>query len=194
MITADEFGHEALRQADIRAQVVQRWGRQVVDEHGEVSRKKLGDIVFADERERRALEALVFPWIERRLREEMEAARSDPRYSLIVLDAAIMLETGWSRICDRLVYVDAPRDLRLRRMAEKRGWNEKEVAARESAQMSLEEKRGWADDVLDNSGSLAQLAEQVDNLLRQWGLTAVSDASQKRCNPDSPEDASAKRC
>jgi dephospho-CoA kinase len=70
-------------------------------------------------------------------------------------------------VCDRLIFVDAPRESRLRRLADHRGWSAKEVDARESAQMSLTEKRRRADYVLDNSGPPELLARQVDGLWRQ---------------------------
>jgi dephospho-CoA kinase len=170
IISGDRAGHDALRQPDIRDRVAQRWGRQVLDEQGEVQRPRLGAIVFADEAERRALEALVFPYIERRLREEVAAAQADPQVALVVLDAAIMLEAGWNRWCDKLVYVHAPRAVRLQRLAAQRGWTEKEVAARERAQMPLSEKISRADVVLDNSGPPEETAAQVADLLRRWGV------------------------
>jgi dephospho-CoA kinase len=170
IISGDELGHEALRQAEIRAQLVQRWGKEVLDAMGAVDRRRVAAIVFADARERQALEAMVFPWIKRRIEEEITKTQADPNVALIVLDAAIMLETGWSKVCDRLLFVDAPRKARLRRLAEQRGWSPAEVEARERAQMPLGEKRQRANVVLDNSGSPEQLRVQVHALLRQWGI------------------------
>src|SRR5207244_5171971 len=114
-------------------------------------RRRLGAIVFADPAELRALEALVHPWIGRRIAEEVAAARADPAVRLVVLDAAVMMEAGWEGVCDRLVYVDAPCEVRLARLAGQRGWDEKEVAAREKAQLPLEEKARRAGHVVDNS-------------------------------------------
>jgi dephospho-CoA kinase len=170
VIAADAFGHEALRQPDIKERVVERWGRELLDEQAEIDRRRLGGIVFASPQERRALETLVFPWIERRIGEEIEAAQADPRVRLIVLDAAIMLETSWNRICDRLVFIDAPQELRRQRLAEQRGWGPKEVQTREDAQMPLADKRRHADHIVNNSGSPEQLRMQIEDLLRQWGL------------------------
>jgi dephospho-CoA kinase len=169
VISGDQLGHEALRRPEIRTRVLERWP-QVRGDGGEIDRRKLGAVVFAEAAERKALEALVFPWIERRLAEQVAAARADPGVALVVVDAAIMLEAGWSRHCNRLVYVHAPRALRLRRLAEQRGWSEKEVQARERAQMSLTEKVGRADAAVDNSGPPDHVAGQVNDLLRRWGL------------------------
>src|SRR5262249_59507450 len=87
IISGDVLGHEALRQPEIRDQVVRRWGASILDGNGEVDRRKLGGIVFADATELTALEALVHPWIKRRIGEEVEAYRKDASVPLIVLDA-----------------------------------------------------------------------------------------------------------
>jgi dephospho-CoA kinase len=172
VISGDQLGHEGLRQPEIIARVADRFGTEVLDEQGNVNRRRLGALVFADPAKRRALEELVFPWIERRLEEEIAAAQADPKVKLIVFDAAVLLEAGWNKRCDGVVYVHAPRAVRLARLAGQRGWSAKEVEARENAQMSLTEKVTRADAVVDNSGSPEELEAQVQNLLRSWGITA----------------------
>jgi dephospho-CoA kinase len=181
VVSGDGLAHQALRQPRVKEQVVRRWGPGMLDEKGEVRRRELGAVVFADPAQRQALEEMVHPWIKERIRAEVEAARRDPRVALVVLDAAIMLEAGWDGACDRLVYVEAPREVRLRRVAEQRGWTAREVEAREGAQMPLTDKAARADHVLDNSASLEHLGCQVLALLRQWGLLPVEAA---RNDPD----------
>jgi dephospho-CoA kinase len=171
VVNADQFGHEALRQPAIRDALVKRWGREILDESGEIVRGRVARIVFADETKRQTLETLVHPYIGQRIREEIDAAQADPSVRLVVLDAAIMLETGWDAMCDRLVYVHAPRDARLRRLADQRGWNAKEVDARENAQLSLTQKATRAHGAIDNSGSPEALARQVADLLGQRGMS-----------------------
>jgi dephospho-CoA kinase len=170
VVSGDEAGHEALRQNDVKVLAVKHWGKQILSNRGEIDRRKLAAIVFGQEMERKALEQMVFPWINKRLHEQIALAKADPQTPLVVLDAAIMLEAGWNKECDRLVYIDAPRSVRLARLSEKRGWLPKEVEDREKAQWSLTEKRNRADEVLDNSGSLEQLAGQLDLLLAKWGI------------------------
>ncbi len=177
VIVADALGHEALRQPEIKAQVVARWGQGVLDGKDEVDRRKIARIVFAKENSRgdelRALESMVFPYIGRRIHEEIQAAAADSTVRLIVLDAAVMLEAGWNNACDRVVYVHTPRPERLRRLKEGRGWSPKEVEDREAAQLSLTEKVTRADWAVDNSASPDAVAARVEILLAQWGLTGV---------------------
>jgi dephospho-CoA kinase len=170
VVSGDAAGHEALRQPDVRDRVVAHFGPGILDDQGVIDRRRLGALVFADGDRRRALERLVFPWIEQRLDEEIARGRADPKVALVLLDAAIMLEAGWNKRCDWLVYVHTPREQRLARLAGQRGWGAKEVAAREHAQLSLTEKVTRADYVVDNSGPPGQLEAQVDGLLRQWGI------------------------
>lgn len=172
VVVADQLGHEALRQPEIRDQVIGRWGREVLDAGGEVDRRKLGRLVFADPSERAALEALSFPYIRRRMQQEIAAAAGRPECRLVVLDAAVLLEAGWEDLCDGVVFVSAPRVERLRRLAEQRGWTAEEVTAREQAQWPLTDKLSRANDVIQNAGPVEDLPQQVDALLRRWNVVS----------------------
>lgn len=174
VISGDDLAHEALRQQAVKSRIAERWGPGVFEANGNVARKKLATVVFADPEERKVLEGIVHPWIRQRIRDEVNEARRDPVVRLVVLDAAIMLETGWNEICDRLVFIDAPNAERMRRVAGQRGWTADELAARERAQLPLTVKAARADHTLDNSGSLVHLGRQVDDLLKRWGLTPDS--------------------
>lgn len=171
VISGDRLGHEALRVSEIKSKIVERWSPAVLDSTGEIDRKKLGRVVFQKPQERKALEALVFPYIERRIVEEIDSARKDPAHRLVILDAAVMLEAGWDRHCDSLVFVDATREVRLARLNRDRGWSDKELESREQAQWPLEKKKERADFVLDNSGTPEELAPRIEALIQKFDVT-----------------------
>ncbi len=77
VISGDTLAHEALRQPEVKEQVVRRWGHRMLDDKGEVQRRLLAAVVFADAEELQALEAMVHPWIKGRIRNEVDAARAD---------------------------------------------------------------------------------------------------------------------
>lgn len=168
LISGDALGHEALRRDDIKRLIVSRWGAAVLNEAGEIQRAKVAAIVFADHKELRALEAMVFPVIGMRIREEIAKAGQAP---FVIVDAAVMVEAGWDKNCDHIVFVDAPEDVRLRRMLKDRGWTEAEVRAREKAQLPVEEKRRRADFIVDNSGTMDDVAPQVTRILASLKFT-----------------------
>lgn len=174
VIRADQLGHQALRQPEIAQRVVERFGAGVLDEQGQIVRSRVAAIVFGDPAELRALEEIVHPWIGQAIREEVARAQANPAARFIVLDAAVMLEAGWHKVCQRLVFVDVPAELRQERLARQRGWSAEQVRERESAQMPLTEKAARADHVLDNSGTTEELDRQVQELLTRWQLLPVT--------------------
>jgi dephospho-CoA kinase len=173
VVNADALGHEALERPEIRQQVLDRWGDRgnLLRPDKSLDRRAIAAIVFTDPTERAALEAMVFPYIGRRAAEEVARAQADPAARFVVLDAAVMLEAGWDGVCDRLLYVDAPRELRLARLAARSGWTDAELTRREAAQWPADRKRRRADAVVTNDAGPEQLNEQLDRVLKQWGIT-----------------------
>jgi dephospho-CoA kinase len=170
VIDADALGHAALRQPEIIEALVKQWGDSIRKPDGSLDRREIGRIVFADPAQRNALERAVFPYIGDRTRQEIFAAQANPAVALVVLDAAVLLEAGWGEMVDRLVYVDAPRDARVARLATRSGWSEAELTARESAQWAAAAKKSRADAVVVNDTEPVQLQQQVDELLARWQI------------------------
>ena len=169
VVDADALGHAALERPDVKRQLVAWWGPGVLKADGTANRRAIAGVVFADPAERRRLEGLVYPHIGARAAEAVRAAQADPAVRFVVLDAAVMLEAGWAGACDRVAFVDAPRAVRLARVAA-RGWTDADLAAREAAQLPLDEKKRRADAVVVNDGPPERLQARVDGLLAEWGL------------------------
>ncbi|HEX5103151.1 MAG TPA: dephospho-CoA kinase [Pirellulaceae bacterium] len=163
VLDADRAGHAVLREPDVIAALKARWGERILDASGQVSRREVAKIVFAreDDSERQFLEQLTHPRIQMRLQQELakaQAAEEPPR--VVVLDAALLFEAGWERLCDKIIFVDAPRDVRLER-AVARGWSAEQFAAREAAQLPALEKRRRADLVIRNVRTLENIRDVV---------------------------------
>jgi dephospho-CoA kinase len=164
VLDADRTGHEVLRLPHIEAAARRQWGEAVFGPDGRIDRPRLARIVFASgpeaEQKRRCLEQLTHPEIARLIwRQAGTLAAAGAEF--VVLDAALLLETGWDHWCEKIVFVEAPREARLAR-AMARGWNEEDFAAREGVQESLDRKRARADVIIDNSGSSERTQAQVE--------------------------------
>ncbi|MHC4985424.1 MAG: dephospho-CoA kinase [Planctomycetota bacterium] len=164
-IDADAVGHEMLLRPDVKEQVRQRWSDEVFDDAGDVSRAALGRIVFADPDALADLCAIVHPLIRQEMARLIDQARAAGQSPAVVLDAAVLFEAGWQDLCTHTVFVDAPRDERLARVARQRGWDETQLAARENAQIAVDTKAGMCDYVLSNHASDAHLGRAVRKLL-----------------------------
>ena len=168
VLDADRVGHDVLRTRETEEAVRREWGDGVFGADGHVDRSRLAAMVFGDSQraaeQRKYLEGILHPEIGRRLKQEAERlAAAGCRAA--VLDAPLLVEADWVRLCDWMVFVDAPRPLRLARGLA-RGWSEKDFAAREGVQESLDFKRKLADVVVDNSGSPEETQAQVEQFWR----------------------------
>jgi dephospho-CoA kinase len=152
VIDADRIGHEALRQPEIQEQLRRTWGESIFNARGEVERRRLGGVVFGNPAERKKLEAIVHPWIGDRIDAALAQAQRDPNVPLAILDAALLLETGWNRVCSAVAFIETPFAVRLERV-KSRGWDAAELQRREISQWSLEKKKQLCDLAIENSGN-----------------------------------------
>lgn len=167
VLDADKVAHEVLREEDMKKAIGERFGGGVLDERGELDRAKLARIVFAEgeggDRALRDLENIVHPRIGQRLRERVGELDRAGQTDILVLDAAVMLKAGWDEICDTILFVDAPRQIRIARAAA-RGWSADDLDARDARQTPIQRKRSAADVIIDNSGNREDTLTQVDRL------------------------------
>lgn len=164
VIDADKLGHEVLLEPQVVAAARQRWGDEVLSPNGQLDRRAIARRVFGDKAhaitERKFLEQLTHPRIAAKARERISELATRGDVDLVVLDAALLLEAGWNEYCDRIWFIDVPREVREQR-ARTRGWSETEFNAREAAQMPVSQKRAAADIVIDNSGSPEETTKQI---------------------------------
>ena len=168
VIDADRTGHETLRDPSVIKQLAATFGPEILGDDGQIDRSKLGSLVFADTGRRKTLESIVHPLMLERFVHRIKAALTDEQSPLVVLDAAILLEVGWNGVCDRIIFVDAPRDVRIDRLRQTRGWDEAELDRRESAQWPIDKKKSRADVIIDNGTTREACREQVDRLFEEW--------------------------
>jgi len=169
ILDADRAGHDVLREPEVKTAVRVRWGGDVFTAEGEVDRGKIAEIVFspppAGPTELTYLEQLTHPRIGQQLRDRMAELDRCGETIAAVLDAPVMFKAGWDKMCDKILFVDAPRELRLAR-AKSRGWSEADFDARERAQESIDVKRCGADVIIDNSSSPEHTYTQLERFWR----------------------------
>jgi dephospho-CoA kinase len=170
LLDADRTGHAVLAEdADVRQAVVDRWGQAILKSDGQVDRAAIARHVFAETAagaaDRKFLEELLHPRIRRRLNHERDAAAA-AGMPAVVLDAPLLLEAGWGPMCDLVLMIDSPRDLRLQR-AKARGWSEAEFDRREAGQWPPDEKLRLADIVISNQSTDEELRRAIADFWRR---------------------------
>lgn len=148
------------------AMVVEAFGNEYLTVEGELNRPKVSELVFRDKQALKTLEGILHKIVwenaEGFLKEQQEQGAK-----LAVLDVPLLIETGWHKQVDKVWLVAVSRQQQIERAMLRSGMTEAEVVARIYSQMSLEEKRKYADVVLDNSGSLEQTLAQVQGELKK---------------------------
>jgi dephospho-CoA kinase len=162
LIEADKLGHEVmLPGGEAYAAIVQEFGPGVVDDAGRISRRKLSGIVWNTPERLEKLNSLVHPPVQQREESQMaQIGQADPR-AIVVVEAAILVETGRYKSFDRLIVVTCSAEQQMERALERGSYNKEEILARLSRQLPLEEKLRVADFVIDTSGSKEATLEQV---------------------------------
>ena len=156
-----EAGTEGLRA------VVDTFGPTVLTPDGALDRPALGRLVFADDDARERLERALHPLIRAAAHEAEEAAVADGA-AVVVHDIPLLVETGQQDAFDVLLVIDAPVELRIQRLVRGRGLSETAARERIAAQADDAVRREAADAVLDGSGSVEHLEQQVDSLWARW--------------------------
>ncbi|HUG93635.1 MAG TPA: dephospho-CoA kinase [Planctomycetaceae bacterium] len=171
VIDGDAVGHEVLTLPRIKEQIRAAFGECVFNSQGEVDRAAVGRRVFGPQPDQRhardQLERIVHPEIRSEFARRIAAARWSGDCQAVVLDAAVLLESGWNDLCDTIVFVEVPEDARRRRVIEHRGWSDEQFLRRQASQFPPDGKQALSHATIDNSGSLDRAAEQLEEIIRQ---------------------------
>jgi dephospho-CoA kinase len=157
VIHSDKLVDSAYNDPVVQRTLESWWGR--------LDREALADRVFVNAADRRRLEGLIFPIVARQRLKMMAEAESDPKISAFVWDSPLLLEAGLQKDCDAIVFVSAPRELRLARVAASRGWDEAELSRRENLQWPLDKKQKISEYRVDNTADADYARGQVKDVL-----------------------------
>jgi dephospho-CoA kinase len=179
IIDADQIAREIVEPGQPALDdLVQRFGRTILQADGSLDRAALAAIVFRDDTARRDLDRITHPRIGALVRQRIDHLRATTRSDaahIVVVDHPLLIETGQAADFDAIVAVIARVDLRIARLRDERGMDEDDARARIRVQTDDATRRTIASHVVDNDGSLADLLEQVDavhaDLLREAGNT-----------------------
>jgi dephospho-CoA kinase len=172
VISADLLAREILNSPEVAGKISTRFGPKFLDSEGVPDRELLASEIFINSAQRKLLESWIHPLVRERILAELERAQRDgvPR---VALDVPLLLENdakhGFVALCDALLFIEVPAEIRDHRAVTNRGWAAGEVARREATQLPLDEKRARADFIISNDGDLNHLGREVERVLAAIG-------------------------
>jgi len=170
IIDADKLGHTAyLAGSGAFDQVVAAFGTDIVADDGEIDRRKLGGKVFGNEAALKQLTDIVWPAIRAMAEKEIANAQRAAPERIVVLEAAVLIEADWLDLADQIWVTVVEPAVAIERACARDNLSADAVQTRLDAQLSNDERRSYADHVIDNSSDQAHLLAQVESL---WATVA----------------------
>ncbi|MFH1747924.1 MAG: dephospho-CoA kinase [Planctomycetota bacterium] len=167
VVSSDRLNHEVLRRPEVLAKLRNWWGDEVIAADGSPDRQRIAELIFADADKKRRLEDLVYPLIAQLRQDMINAVSEDQAVKAIILDSPLLFESNLDRLCDTILFVEIPREQRLRRLQQSRSWTEDQLRQRERWLIPLADKRSRCDFVINNEGTPDQLRPQVVDILKK---------------------------
>lgn len=161
VFNADQFAHRAyLKTSPLYRELVKQFGDTILNSTQEIDKKKLAECIFNDSHLKEELESLVHPFVKEGLQRFFENQTS----SLVFAEIPLLYQVHWEELFDEVIIVDAPKEMVLKRLKEKRNYSEQEALDRYEAQSQVFLKDGvyW----ISNEGELSDLYKQVNQLIR----------------------------
>jgi dephospho-CoA kinase len=180
VIDADRISREVMvPHTECWEKVLHHFGKAILASNLTINRKKLASEIFADSEKRSVLNRIVHPFIQKRIDEMLSRIRSFDPGALVVIDAALLVETGQYKCYDKLVVVATEEKTQLSRLVSRDKLSREEALRRARAQLPLAEKKKVADYVINNGGSLGETRKQTEELFH--ALCALRSAKTIRC-------------
>ena len=166
VIDADKIAHELLQKDAVKEKIAALFGRDVLGSRGNIDRKRLGKIVFDDYDKLTILNGLIHPLVIKRIEELIEQYQRQNQIKAVVLDIPLLVEIGWAKRCNKLIFVDCEDKIRAKR-AKKMGFDKNQLKIRENFQISLDNKRSLADNTVENNSDFSAMVRQVADIFSE---------------------------
>jgi len=164
VVDADKLAGDLLVEDGIREEIVGVFGQEACNSSGNIDRRKLAAIVFANAEKLSLLNKIVHPRVLERAEELIREYNAQSRIKAIVLDMPLLAEVAWDKRCDKLVFVECDRGLRAERAKKAGIFDENQQRIRENFQISLDNKVALADNSINNNSDVSELVRQVADI------------------------------
>jgi dephospho-CoA kinase len=161
VLVADQIAQRVLDQSEITRQISDKFGPDLKAPDGRIDRRKLAEKVFSSQEDLQFLNNLIHPHVLAECEEKITEFQESEDCSMIVLDMPLLLEVGWEKRCDFLVFVECDERKRLERVAKNGKIDQNQLKKREKFQISLDKKCQIAHYIVHNNSDLSDVAEQV---------------------------------
>ena len=163
IIDADKLGHVALNSDDVKRKLAEKFGDEIL-ENNEISREKLGKLVFGNDDNLKILNSIIHPKIKELILKLQEEHKDE---DLVFLDIALLYEANFIDLVEKVAVVYVDEDVQLERLMTRNSLSKVEALKRIESQMSPQEKASLGDFVINNSYRKEDTFQQIDEILEK---------------------------
>ena len=146
--------------------IVDHFGQDILNPDKTINRKKLGSTVFSNAKERTYLNDLLHPLVMKEKKEVIASLRREKTHKIFISEAALTIEAGYTKFFDKIIVAYCLKDTQVKRLMQRDEINKKDALKKIQSQLSPEEKREYADYIIDTSGTLKETVEQSEKVFR----------------------------
>lgn len=145
--------------------VVEMFGKDILDENGQIDRPVLAKIIFDNPNKRMVLNSIVHPLVKKSIVERITEIKISGEYDYVFVEAALLIEDHYKTFCDEIWYIYAPEQVRRARLKESRGYSDEKIDSMMKSQLTEQEFRDNSQLVIENGGNVKETLAQLEKLL-----------------------------
>lgn len=167
IINADKVARKlSKRGTNYVIDIISKFGKSIVDENGELKRRKLAEIIYNDSKKREELNKCTFKYIKKEIERQIKKAQTDT----IIIDAPLLFESELNKICDKVIGVISNRELQIERIVARDDIDYEDAEKRLNAQQTNEFYMNKCDAIIENNNNLKSIKENVEKLAKTYGI------------------------
>ncbi len=163
---ADEIGHLVMEKGTpVFERIVNLLGGSVIGDDGNIDRSRMGELIFKDPLVTEKINGIIHPAVREYVEKDKDQAERSGKYDIYFLEAALLIECGYDKICDGLWYIYADQKVRRERLKRSRGYSDEKIEDIMARQLPDEEFRKHCTEIIDNSGDIEKTIKQLDRMI-----------------------------
>ena len=167
IINADKVARKlSKRGTNYVIDIISKFGKSIVDENGELKRRKLAEIIYNDPKKREELNKCTFKYIKKEIERQIKKAQADT----IIIDAPLLFESELNKICDKVIGVISNRELQIERIVARDDIDYEDAEKRLNAQQTNEFYMNKCDAIIENNNNLKSIKENVEKIAKTYGI------------------------
>ncbi|MBO5373370.1 MAG: dephospho-CoA kinase [Lachnospiraceae bacterium] len=169
VLLADTLAHELMQPGtECFARIAEAFAKEdIFDIKGRLDAKKMANVIFSDAKKREQMNAIVHPAVKKEVLRRVEHERQKGEISCFILEAALLIEDGYDKLCDELWYIYTSKENRRERLKESRGYSDEKINAIFASQLSEEIYRKYCKKVIDNNDTLEVSFYQIRKIFSE---------------------------